>query len=341
MAGIEQTAADDVEIVDERREILESQFAAIENAAESPPAADPAPGQARGADGRFAQGAQENAPTGQKTGQDPVAEEPLWARPPRSWKKDNYDIWHAADPRLKEIYHAREDEMQAGVETARVKAVAYDHIARAMEPYMSTVRGLGLEPAAAIKGLMEADHILRTSEPGKKRAYLLQLADHYGISLGDVSGHTPTEGAMNPHLYALQNEINSVRGEVAGWKEAQETAINESLLQDIANFAKGKEHFEEVRPVMSKLLQAGLASSLQDAYTQALRLNEELFTADQAALQAQRDAEKREAANRAAKVARGAAVSVRGSTPGAQAVSKAQDRRSMLAEQFDSLTDRL
>ena len=92
---------------------------------------------------------------------------------------------------------------------------------------------------------------------------------------------------------------------------------------------------------MASLLQAGLASDLESAYTQAIRLNDELFTSDQAALQAKRDAEKRDTANRAAKAARGAAVSVRSSTPGVPAKTNAQDRRSMLAEQFDSMTDRL
>jgi hypothetical protein len=45
--------------------------------------------------------------------------------------------------------------------------------------------------------------------------------------------------------------------------------------------------------------------------------------------------------NRAAKAARAAAVSVRSSTPGTNTASKAQDRRSLLAEQFDALSERL
>jgi len=45
--------------------------------------------------------------------------------------------------------------------------------------------------------------------------------------------------------------------------------------------------------------------------------------------------------NRAVKIARAAAVSVRGSTPGTNTAPKAQDRRSMLAEAFDGLADRV
>lgn len=334
MADIE---AAETEIVDERRELLESQFAELEaNPAPAPEAVSEPAGPARAADGKFASKSAETAPAAPE-----APEEPVWSRPPKSWKKDYHDVWNTADPRLREYAYKREEEMRSGVETAQQRAVAYDHIQQVMEPYMPTINGLGLDAPRAIKGLMEADHILRTSAQEHKRAYLLQLADHYGIQLGDVSQHQPTASAGNPDLYALKNELNQVRGEVVGWKKAQEEAANQTLLQDIAKFAKGKEHFEEVRPAMASLLQAGLASDLESAYTQAIRLNDELFTSEQAALQAKREADKRDTANRAAKAARGAAVSVRSSTPGVPAKTNAQDRRSMLAEQFDSMTDRL
>jgi len=338
MADIE---AEQTEIVDERRELLENQFAELD--ANPPPAQEvvSAPSDTgRASDGKFAAKTAESLPTGGKTALD-TPEEPVWARPPKSWKKDYHDVWNTADPRLREYAYEREEQMRSGVETAQHRAVAYDHIQRIIEPYMPTINGLGLDAPQAIKGLMEADHILRTSPMEHKRAYLLQLADHYGIQLGDVSQHAPTASSGNPDLYALKNELNQVRGEVVGWKKAQEEAANQSLLQDIAIFAKGKEHFEEVRPAMASLLQAGLASDLESAYTQAIRLNDELFTSEQSALQAKSEAERRGTANRAAKAARGAAVSVRGSTPGVAARTNAQDRRSMLVEQFDNMTDRL
>ena len=334
MADIE---VEQTEIVDERRELLESQFAELEaNPAPASEAVSEPSGPARAADGKFTPKSAETAPAGPE-----APEEPVWARPPKSWKKDYHDVWPGVPDRAKEYVHTREDETQNGIDSARHAANEYEHIRKVMDPYMPTINGLGLDAPRAIKGLMEADHILRTSAPEHKRAYFLQLADHYGIQLGDVSQHAPTASAGNPDLYALKNELNQVRGEVVGWKKAQEDAANQSLLQDIANFAKGKEHFEEVRPAMASLLQAGLASDLEGAYTMAVRLNDELFASEQASLQGKQAAERRDTANRAAKAARGAAVSVRSSTPGVPAKTNAQDRRSMLAEQFDNMTDRL
>jgi hypothetical protein len=92
---------------------------------------------------------------------------------------------------------------------------------------------------------------------------------------------------------------------------------------------------------MIQLLQSGVATDLQDAYDKAVRLDPGLFETVHAGKQAQAEQTKRAGADRVAKAARAAAVSVRGSTPGAATQSKAQDRRALLAEQFENLSERL
>ena len=149
-----------------------------------------------------------------------------------------------------------------------------------------------------------------------------------------------------PQTYAMQyapilNEINNIRGEINGWKQQQENAQNAAMLNEINAFANKAEHFEEARPTMISLLQGGLAESLEEAYDKAIRLDPELFERIQQAQQAQAEAKKSAELNRAAKAARAAAVSVRSSTPGINTAPKAQDRRTLLAEQFDAMSERL
>ena len=187
---------------------------------------------------------------------------------------------------------------------------------------------------------MEADHALRYSTPQEKRQYFARLAQSYGVNLNEMGNDLPQQ-AVDPTIYALQNELNNVRGEVMGWKQQQEQQQNQALLGEINNFSQKAEHFEEARPAMIQLLQSGMATDLDDAYEKAIRLSPELFDAVQSGQQAQADATKRAAANTAAKRARAAAVSVKGSTPGTVTNTKAQDRRSLLAEQFDNISDRL
>ena len=270
---------------------------------------------------------------------EPDADEPVWKRPPTSWKRDYHEVWQTADDKLKEYAWQREEEMRKGVEPLLSKAQFADRMQKVIGPYEQTIRGLGIEPDAAVEALMRADYTLRNAPADQKRAYLGQLAAQYGINLGEVDPYSQG-GPIDPAVYQLQNELNNIRGEVVGWKQQQEQAQNQALVAEIDAFAKTADHFEEVRPTMISLLQSGVVSTLEEAYEKAIRLDDTVYAEIQKGRQAQDDVARREAANKAAKAAKAAAVSVRSSTPGGQPTAKAQDRRSLLFEQFDSMSDR-
>jgi len=307
----------EVEPVIDRKDLLSQQFDAVEEPAEIPT----------------------NTVNEQPVETVEAVEDPIWKRPPASWKKDYHEHWNKADPKLQEYAWQREEQMRRGVEPLMQKAQFADEMQGAIQPYMQTLSGLNIKPAQAVSALMQADHALRTFNPQEKLQYFMGLANSYGVNLSGQQ--LPPQQNIDPTVYALQNELNSVRGEVNTWKEQQEKMQNQVLQGEIDQFSQGAEHFEEARPIMIDLLNSGMAQSLEDAYDKAIRLDEGLFdqvnSAKQAKYQAQRSAE----LNRAAKSARAAAVSVRSSTPGINTASKAQDRRSLLAEQFDSMSDRL
>ena len=268
-------------------------------------------------------------------------DEPIWAKPPSSWKREYHEPWQNVDPKLREYIWQRDEETRNGIEPLRTKAQFADQMQQVMQPYENTIRGLGIQPAQAVQALMQADHVLRTSAPEQKRAYLAQLAQQYGITLDGSEYYPPAGGPVDPMIYNLQNELNSVRGEIVGYKQQQEEAQNQTLLSEINNFALKAEYFEDAKPTMIQLLQSGVATTLEDAYDKAIRLNDDLFQKSQQSRQAEAETERKAAANRAAKAAKAAAVSVRSSTPGATTATKAQDRRAMLLEQFSNIDARL
>ena len=329
-----------VENADSRREMLSQQFDEVVEAAPEPAKVEPAKYEKqRDESGKYAKQSGPSVPQLKAEPTEP-AEEPLWKRPPASWKKDYHEDWKAAPDRIQEYAWQRENEMKAGVEPLISKAQFADQMQEVLNPYMNTIQGLGIDAPKAVKALMEADHALRYSNPQEKHQYFARLAQSYGVDLNNM-GNLPQQMPVDPTIFALQNELNNVRGEVQGWKQAQEQQQNQALLGEINNFSQKAEHFEEARPAMIQLLQSGMATDLDDAYEKAIRLSPELFDAVQSGRQAEADATKRAAANTAAKRARAAAVSVRGSTPGAATQSKAQDRRALLAEQFENLSERL
>jgi hypothetical protein len=228
---------------------------------------------------------------------------------------------------------------EAGVEPLLSKAQFADAMQEALEPYMDTIRGLGMPPDKAVAALAQADYTLRNSPPDQKLQYFMQLAQSYGINLGQAQ--VQPQQAIDPMVYQLQNELNRVRGEVTGWKQQQEMAENQKLLNEINDFSGKAEHFEEARPTMIQLLQSGVAETLEDAYDKAIRLDSALFDRVQQARQAEVNAKKAADKDRAAKSARAAAVSVRGSTPGTNTAPKATSRRDMLMEALEEVSTRL
>ena len=304
------------EVVD-RKELLEQQFEQAENTEQ------PAEIAARDDSGKFVK--QE------------VAEEPVWKRPPASWKKDYHEAWATADPRIQEYAWQREEQMRKGVQPLLSKAQYADDMQKVMAPYENTIRGLGMEPTQAVRALMEADHTLRTTNGEQRAAYFRQLAQQYGVSL-DGNSNFPQ---VDQNYSSLQNELIDLRGKLTSWEQQTEAQQNQVLLNEIDQFSQSAEHFESVRPTMIQLLQGGVAETLQEAYDKAVRIDDNLYESMVQSQQAEKASKRSADLNRAAKAARSAAVSVRSSTPGTNTAPKAQDRRSLLAEQFDGISDRL
>jgi len=326
---------------DTRKELLDQQFSEIEAVEPEKPA------RTRDEAGKFAadkvaekrpvltaKPAKDAAPIGAA----PVEEKP-WHKPPASWKKEYHEVWNKADPALREYAFQREEQMRAGVEPLLTKAQLADKISEVSKPYLATIQGLGIDVPTAVKGLMEADHTMRTAQGQDKLAYFARLAQNYGVDLQALAGASPQQTAVDPNYHALQQQMLQMRGEMEGQRLAREQAEADTITSEIRTFAQDKEHFEAVRPVMVQMLRSGLAKDLNEAYTKAIRLDPAISS--QMAQQGQVDAAKRAAADRAAKSARAAAVSVRGATPGSPTTPKAQDRRSMLSEQLNNIEERL
>lgn len=337
------------EATPDRKALLLEQFneaeAAEKTAATPPPDNSTVPpadsGRARDETGKFVAKEKIAAPDAQQVtapAPTPAPQEP-WMKAPNSWKKENWEGWTKIDPAYQRYIHQREQEMQAGVEPLKTKAQLADQLTQAAQPYMTTIQGLGLDLPKAVSGLMKVDHDLRTLPYEQKLQVLQNVARSYGI---DLTGQAQAAVPMYDQGYQnIQNELLTVKARQEEFVKQQEAERDRAALDEIQRFKQTAEHFDELSPLMTKLLQGNVATGIQDAYDQALRLTPEIFDKVQAAKQAAADVEKRKAADEAAKRAKAAAVSVKSATPGAPAPNKAQDRRSMLREQLDGLSERL
>lgn len=258
---------------------------------------------------------------------------------PASWKQEHHELFAKADPALQAYITQRETEMRQGIEPLIPKAKFADEVNGVIGRYQANIQAAGVPAVAAIDTLMQADNILRNAPLEQKIAYVKQLLPQYGI---DLSGIDWAANAVDPRMATLERELHNLRNTITPVVQQQADSQNQALLSEIEAFSADKPHFKAVQPHMSQLLLGGKATSLQDAYDQAMEPWAPILSDAEAGRQAAAKAAERKAADDAAKAARAAAVQVRSSTPGRAATPpKAQDRRSMLAEQLDGVGERV
>lgn len=335
-----ETGAAAAEATD-RRDMLAAQLDAVDT---SPPeeTLEEVAQRARDEKGRFAPSAAAEAATDAPAAPETPAEPDPAIEPPQSWKKEFHEAYTKADPQLRQYIAQREEEMRKGIEQVIPKAKFADEVFQAIQPFQQNLQASGLPPAQAIQALMTADNVLRNAPPEQKRAYAINLLREYGVDLG-VAPPTPEEWGppVDPRVNALQSELQTIKSTVLSYQQQQEASQQAALVAEIEAFSKDKPYFEAVRQAMSQLLTSGQAQSLEEAYERALEPWKPVLTEAERGRQAAEEADKRRKADEAAKAAKAAAVQVRSSTPGRAPQTKAQDRLSLLREQFDAVDSRV
>ena len=136
----------------------------------------------------------------------------------------------------------------------------------------------------------------------------MKLAHDYGIDVNSLT-NTP----FDPYKYQLEQQLQAQQAQLAQIMQSRQIAEEAQLGQTIEQFAQTHEYFDEVRETMADLLDKGLASDLNDAYSKAVRLNDDVFNRT---TQNSGQINQVQRANNAAKAAKAAAVQVKGSPVG-------------------------
>jgi hypothetical protein len=261
-------------------------------------------------------------------------------RAPSSWKPDAQAAFLKADrgepltPQEIKILTAeaekRENDYHKGIEGFKTHAQKARQFEQAIAPYQQTLSQLGMDAPTAINKLLEADHKLRYSDPIAKAQYFQNLAQQYGIDLGQVQ-NIPQQ---DPQTQYLMQQLNELRQTQQMWQNSIQEQERSKANHELEQFAgSDKTHFEAVRGDMADLLEAGKAQSLEQAYEMAIWMRPDVRQTliEQQRIEAQRNYEQQQRTQRA----KTASVSVKGSSPssgGSQPPSG--DLRALLESQF-------
>jgi hypothetical protein len=171
----------------------------------------------------------------------------------------------ANNPVALNAFMRRAEEQRQGFERIRPHVELGQQMEQAMSPFMQTIQQTGLPPAEAVGRVLAAEHGFRYGNDDQRAVHALNVLQSYNIDLNRL--FSIASGQHQPQVQPLQvpqapqpDPRDLVRQELDGY----------FLQQEIARSAQGKEHFDELRPLMASLLENGAAQTLDEAYTQAL-----------------------------------------------------------------------
>lgn len=343
-----------------RREILaksldEAVSKASEPAAEAAPPPEPtqteqplATARSRDESGKFAKADEKKASGASspsdapKVGAVAVSDAKAARKYPSTWKRDYEPVYRKleANPEfsavLDEIERRENDHLkQIGQYKPNVEFATT--IRKALEPYQQTFQQLNMQPEQAIQRLLQTDHQLRTAPEQARPALMMQLLQSYGMTPEALQAAPQ----VDPTVYALQNQLQQTQQKVDSFMTSIQRDMEKNAQTEIESFREGHPFLDDVREDMAKLIQHGMASSLQEAYEKATYASPVTRNKVLAEQQAKAEAERRQREQQRTDQAKSAAVQVKGAPTGGpnSAASKAKDRRSLIAEAIGRATN--
>lgn len=303
----------------------------------APVAAEPAPASSerpRDAQGRFVETPEEKAAAKTATAAPQVAPPApvrVAPKPPSSWKKDYHPQWEKLDPTLADYILQREGEYAKGVSTYKSEWESAKPVLDALTPYQASIQAMGMKPAQFVSNLASAHETLARGTPEARLSMFMKLAQDYQVPVQQMfvrgqDGQVYFNPQVQPHQAAQQRQpaqqqdvSQLVRDEIAGVMSQQQ----------IVNFASEKDaqgnlahpHFEAVKADMALLLDAGKAQDLKDAYPKAIRMNDDIWKAEQENQMKANEAARQEAQRKAVAAAKANVVSPRSATPAGKAAT--------------------
>lgn len=296
------------------QDVIAAEFAKLEQPEEKP---DEGVVRVRDDSGKFAKKPEEDNPEEKpeekaEEHEEPKPEEVKPARNPyASWKKEAQAELSKLPETVQQMIQERETQFHKGIQQYKEDAVYGKQLKGALSQFDPYLTELGVTASQALPSLLNAERTLRKGNAQEKTQMIMQLMHDYGVDANSLA-----QTHFNPVEYQLRQQLAQLQGQVAGISQSRQMAEEANLGQTIEQFADGKEYFEDVRGTMADLLDRGLAKDLDDAYTKALRLNDDVFGKWQASQHANTDRQRLEQANQAAKAAKASAVSVKGSPTG-------------------------
>lgn len=327
---IDDIGADLKAAFEEHREPLEGvqPVAVIPDPAAAPPAEPKAEdkGPARAPDRKFAPKEPEPPTVAPEAPSEPEA-----LKPPASWSATAKADFKTLAPHIQQEVLRRERDMDKGLQDRANELKRYQPLEDLLSPHRDRLAMAGTDEATYVRSLIAADQMLR--DPATRMQAIGQIAQSYGINLGQAPQGQAPQAQLPPELQGLFHEVSSLKQTLAQRDQAQQQTQQAAIQAEIQAFSSKPDilYFDDVKPMVATLLKDGHAETLDQAYQMACKAHPvigDLILRDQRAAETKRVAE--EAKVKAA-TARHAGGSITGS-PGMGAPQAVANQNSSIED---------
>lgn len=139
----------------------------------------------------------------------------------------------------------------------------------AITPYMAIIQAEGGTPVAAVQSLLNTAYQLRTAPPAQKAQLIQQIAQQYGVDLGQIQN----QPQIDPAMQQIMDKISGLENKFTQQSTLQQNEENARIQSEVNAFGADprNKHFSDlqVKAAMAPLLGNGQAKDLQEAYDMA------------------------------------------------------------------------
>jgi|JI10StandDraft_1071094.scaffolds.fasta_scaffold01073_27 hypothetical protein len=248
---------------------------------------------------------------------------------PQAWTGPMKEKWSTLAPDVQAEILRRENDIHKMVTSKEGELRLGREMKDVINPYMPIIAAEGGNPVTAVQSLLNTAYQLRTGTPQQKVALIHQIAETYGVDLGQAGNQ---QAAPDNYIQSLHNEIAQLKQTLnpdAIMSRLQEKQESDRIQAEVNAFAANpaNKHYEQVKAFMAPLLASGQAKDLQEAYDMACYANPQI----RSTLLQEQDAERQAKRKAELTAKKQAAVSVTGS-PSANAGNAKSPERTLREE---------
>jgi len=198
--------------------------------------------------------------------------------PPPAWSADAKAKWSTVPPDVQQVIAAREAEAHKAITQTGERMKGYEALDAVIGPRRDALKATWGNEGAALQQLFQLSDFASSDPVG----FVHWFAQQNRVDLSQLTAATAAAPA-DPQVAALQHELSSIKSTISQQQM-------QAMENDIRAFADAKDaagnsmrpHFDDIRVEMGQLIQAGLATTLAEAYAKASRTNDAVWTKVQA-----------------------------------------------------------